>query len=93
VIDREGAPLGVFSIDDVALKAQESASKNDVSYQDIVETCQRSTAACPRAENARQRGIFAPPVEAELWAPPLEVKHKSGNFIVTANCPYSRRKK
>ena len=30
---------------------------------------------------------FAPPMEAELWAPPLEVKHKGGNFIVTAELP------
>ena len=30
---------------------------------------------------------FAPPVEADLWAPPLEVKHKGGNFIVTAELP------
>ncbi len=30
---------------------------------------------------------FAPPAEVELWAPPLEVKHKDGNFIVTAELP------
>jgi len=30
---------------------------------------------------------FAPPVEPELWAPPLEVKHKEGKFIVTAELP------
>ena len=30
---------------------------------------------------------FAPPVEVELWAPPLEVKHKEGKFIVTAELP------
>ena len=30
---------------------------------------------------------FTPPVEVDLWAPPLEVKHKDGNFIVTAELP------
>jgi len=25
--------------------------------------------------------------ELELWAPPLEVKHKNGNFVVTAELP------
>lgn len=30
---------------------------------------------------------FAPPAEMDLWAPPLEVKHKNGNFIVTAELP------
>jgi len=30
---------------------------------------------------------FAPPAEVELWAPALEVKHKNGNFIVTAELP------
>lgn len=29
----------------------------------------------------------APTAEYELWAPPLEVKHKDGNFIVTAELP------
>jgi len=29
----------------------------------------------------------APAGEFELWAPPLEVKHKDGNFIVTAELP------
>jgi CBS domain-containing protein len=38
VIDRDGALVGVLSIDDVALKAQEPASKNDVSYRDVVDT-------------------------------------------------------
>jgi HSP20 family protein len=28
-----------------------------------------------------------PPAEFELWAPALEVKHKDGNFIVTAELP------
>ena len=28
-----------------------------------------------------------PAAEFELWAPPLEVKHKEGNFIVTAELP------
>jgi len=27
------------------------------------------------------------PAEFELWAPPLEVKHKNGNFVVTAELP------
>jgi len=31
---------------------------------------------------------FAPPsAEFELWAPPLEVRHKNGNFVVTAELP------
>jgi len=30
---------------------------------------------------------LATPAEFELWAPPLEVKHKDGNFIVTAELP------
>ena len=30
---------------------------------------------------------FMPTVEADLWAPPLEVKHKEGKFIVTAELP------
>ena len=40
VIDPEGALLGVLSIDDAAVKAHESESKNDVSYKDVVETYQ-----------------------------------------------------
>jgi HSP20 family protein len=27
------------------------------------------------------------PAEFDLWAPPLEVRHKDGNFIVTAELP------
>ena len=30
---------------------------------------------------------FAPPAEFDLWAPPIEVKHKEGSFIVTAELP------
>jgi len=30
---------------------------------------------------------FTTPTEHELWAPPLEVKHKNGNFVVTAELP------
>lgn len=30
---------------------------------------------------------FTPPAEFELWAPPLEVKHKNDNFVVTAELP------
>ena len=30
---------------------------------------------------------FAPSAEMDLWAPPLEVKHKEGNFIVTCELP------
>jgi len=31
---------------------------------------------------------FGPPApEFELWAPPLEVKHKNGDFVVTAELP------
>jgi len=40
VIDREGVLLGVFSIDDVALKAHEPASHKDVSNQDVIDTYQ-----------------------------------------------------
>ena len=32
-------------------------------------------------------GNFTPPAEVDLWAPPLEVKHKEGKFIVTAELP------
>jgi len=35
VIDREGALVGVLSIDDLVLKADESAAPRDVSYKDI----------------------------------------------------------
>jgi HSP20 family protein len=30
---------------------------------------------------------FVPPADFELWAPPLEVKHKDGNFFVTVELP------
>jgi len=30
---------------------------------------------------------FAVPTEMELWAPPLEVKHKDGNFVVFCELP------
>ena len=30
---------------------------------------------------------FVPSVEVDLWAPPLEVKHKGDNFIVTTELP------
>ena len=30
---------------------------------------------------------FGAPAEADLWAPPLEVKHKDGKFVVTAELP------
>jgi len=30
---------------------------------------------------------FTAPAEYDLWAPPLEVKHKNGNFVVTAELP------
>jgi HSP20 family protein len=30
---------------------------------------------------------FPVPAEVELWAPALEVKHKNGNFVVTAELP------
>jgi len=30
---------------------------------------------------------FIPPAEFELWAPLLDVKHKNGNFVVTAELP------
>jgi len=32
-------------------------------------------------------GFGPPSAEFELWAPPLEVKHKDGNFVVTAEIP------
>jgi len=32
-------------------------------------------------------GFGPPSAEFELWAPPLEVKHKNGNFVVTAELP------
>lgn len=35
----------------------------------------------------RMFGSFVPKGEMELWAPPLEVKHKEGNFIVLAELP------
>jgi len=35
----------------------------------------------------RMFGPWVPPAEMELWAPPLEVHHKEGNFIVTAELP------
>lgn len=38
VIDREGALVGVLSIDDIALKAHEHALKKDVSYEDVEDT-------------------------------------------------------
>jgi len=38
VIDREGALVGVLSIDDLALKAREHALKKDVSYKDVDDT-------------------------------------------------------
>jgi len=38
VIDREGALIGVLSIDDIALKAREYAPKRDVSYEDVEDT-------------------------------------------------------
>jgi HSP20 family protein len=38
-------------------------------------------------EMDRNFAHFATGPEFELWAPPLEVKHKDGNFIVTAELP------
>lgn len=38
-------------------------------------------------EMDRSFASFAAPMETELWAPPLEVKHKNGNFIVTVELP------
>jgi CBS domain-containing protein len=38
VIDREGALVGVLSIDDLVLKARENAFRNDVSYKDVEDT-------------------------------------------------------
>jgi len=42
----------------------------------------RFTEEMDRAFNA-----FTPPAEFDLWAPPLEVKNKNGNFVVTAELP------
>jgi len=38
VIDREGALVGVLSIDDLVLKARENVCSKDVSYKDIEDT-------------------------------------------------------
>jgi HSP20 family protein len=38
-------------------------------------------------EMDRTFAAFNPTPEIELWAPPLEVKHKNGNFIVTVELP------
>jgi len=38
VIDREGALVGVLSIDDLVLKARENALNKDVSYKDVEDT-------------------------------------------------------
>jgi CBS domain-containing protein len=38
VIDREGALIGVFSIDDVSVKARAHPLKKDISYEDIEDT-------------------------------------------------------
>jgi len=38
VIDREGALVGVLSIDDLVLQARESAGQKDVSYEDVEDT-------------------------------------------------------
>ena len=38
VIDREGALVGVLSIDDLVLNARENAFSKDVSYKDVEET-------------------------------------------------------
>jgi len=38
VIDREGAPIGVLSIDDIVLRAREYGLTQDVSYKDVEDT-------------------------------------------------------
>ena len=38
VVDREGALVGVLSMDDVALRASEHALQKDVSYKDVEDT-------------------------------------------------------
>jgi hypothetical protein len=43
VIDREGALVGVLSIDDVVLTARVEASRKDVSYEDVENTCKAMT--------------------------------------------------
>ena len=38
VVDREGALVGVLSIDDLVLKAQQNACSKDVSFKDVEDT-------------------------------------------------------
>lgn len=38
VIDREGAPIGILSIDDLILRARERALASDISYKDVEDT-------------------------------------------------------
>lgn len=38
VIDREGALVGILSMDDIALQAREHALSKDVSYEDVEDT-------------------------------------------------------
>ena len=38
-------------------------------------------------EMDRTFAAFTPAPEIELWAPPLEVKHQGGNFVVTVELP------
>jgi len=38
-------------------------------------------------EMDRAFNTFTPPAEFDLWTPPLEVKDKNGNFVVTAELP------
>jgi CBS domain-containing protein len=38
VVDREGALVGVLSIDDLVLKARENACSKDVSFKDVEDT-------------------------------------------------------
>lgn len=38
-------------------------------------------------EMDRAFNTFTPPAEFDRWAPPLEVKDKNGNFVVTAELP------
>lgn len=40
VIDRNGAPVGVLSMDDIVLRAREHALKKDVSYKNVAYTYQ-----------------------------------------------------
>jgi CBS domain-containing protein len=53
VIDREGALLGILSLDDIVLGACECAGKRDVSCQDVVD-CYKAICARPKLPKRRR---------------------------------------